>query len=101
MMEEELEKAHPSYSEGPTNEVDPISERDQELLNQFAEELEEELQGKDSRKMMFILDVAVHVGESPSQLRQIVDEKEVEAIYQARMAIWTKRNVGGSVSRGI
>lgn len=101
MMEEELEKAYPSYSEGPTNELEPISEREQELLNryaekykedfqvlgQFSEEFEEELSGKDSRKMMFIMDVAIHVGETPDQLRQIIDEKGVEAIYKARMSI--------------
>ena len=87
MMEEELEKAHPAYSEGPTNELEPISEREQDLLDQFATEFDDELQGPDAKKMMFIMDVAIHVGETPSQLRQIIDEKGVEAIYQARMAI--------------
>jgi hypothetical protein len=87
MMEEELEKAHPSYSDGPTNEVEPLSERDQERLNQFATEFDEELQGKDNRKMMFVMDIAIHTGETPKQLRQLIDEKGIEAAYQVRMSI--------------
>jgi hypothetical protein len=85
MMEEELEKAYPTYSDSEPD--DEISEREQDLLDQFATEFDDELQGPDAKKMMFIMDVAIHVGETPDQLRQIIDEKGVEAIYQARMAI--------------
>jgi hypothetical protein len=84
MMEEELEKAYPNSDSEPDHE---ISEREQDLLDQFATEFDDELQGPDAKKMMFSMDVAIHVGETPDQLRQIIDEKGVEAIYQARMAI--------------
>jgi hypothetical protein len=99
MMEEELEKAYPSNIDD--DEIEPTSEREQELINryaeefkedlqvldQFSEEFEEELQGKYSRKMMFVMDVAIHMGETPSQLRQIIDEKGVAAIY-SRLISW-------------
>jgi hypothetical protein len=84
-VEEELEKAHPSYSDSdPDGEV---SERDEELMEQFAEEFNDELQGDDSRKMMFIMDVAIHTGETPDQLRELINEMGIEPLYQARMGI--------------
>jgi hypothetical protein len=96
MMEEELERVHPTYSdyeppEGTATTRDgsivPITDRDQEMLDRFAEEFDEELQGKDSRKMMFVLDVAILLGETPDQLRELIDEEGFEAAYQVRMAI--------------
>jgi hypothetical protein len=95
MMEEELERVHPSYSdEFPASaartsdgKVVPVSDRDLKKVRRFATEFEEELQGDDSRKMMFVLDYAIHLGETPNQLRRLVDEKGIEAIYQVRMAI--------------
>ena len=95
MMEEELERIHPSYSDKlPASaamtldgKVVPVSDRDLEKVQRFAEEFEDELQGEDSRKIMFIMDVAIHVGDTPSQLRRTIDEEGIEQVYQMRMAI--------------
>jgi hypothetical protein len=95
MMEEELEKAYPSYSdELPASaattsdgKVVPVSDRDLEKVEKFAKEFDEELQGDDNRKIMFIMDIAIHVGETPDQLRELIDEKGIEPLYQMRMAI--------------
>ena len=96
MMEEELERVHPTYpdfdlpaSAATTSDgrVVPVTDRDLERVQAFSEEFEDELQGKDTKKMMFIMDISVHVGETPDQLRQLIDEKGIEASYQVRMAI--------------
>jgi hypothetical protein len=97
MMDEELEKAYPSYSdyEPPagtaTNSRDgsvvPITDRDQERIDRYAEEFMDELSGKDGRKMMFVLDIAIHCGETKEQLRFLIDEAGIEPVYTARMAI--------------
>jgi hypothetical protein len=96
LMEEELERVHPTYpnfdfpaSAATTSDgrVVPVSDRDLERVEAFSEEFDEELQGEDNRKMMFILDISVHVGETPDQLRTLIDEAGIEPVYTARMAI--------------
>jgi len=87
MMEEELETIYPSHSDEPDGE--PLSEHDQGKVKQFAEEFETELESADKRKMMFIMDIAIHVGETPEQLRRTIENEEngIEVAYQIRMAI--------------
>ena len=96
LMEEELERVHPTYidfdppaSAAATSDgrVVPVTDRDLERVQAFSEEFEDELQGKDSKKMMFILDIAIHTGETPDQLRQLIDEKGIEPLYQTRMSV--------------
>jgi hypothetical protein len=96
MMEEELERVHPTYpdfdlpaSAATTSDgrVVPVTDQDLELVQAFAEEFEDELQGQDNRKMMFVLDISIYNGETPEQLRKVIDEKGIEASYQVRMAI--------------
>jgi hypothetical protein len=96
MMAEELERAYPSYrdyeppaSTATTSDgrIVPLTDQDLKLMQAFSEEFEDELQGQDNRKMAFILDISIYNGETPSQLRKVIDEKGIEASYQVRMAI--------------
>jgi hypothetical protein len=88
MMEEELERIHPTCPDfDHPDSTATATGRDLERLDQFAREFDDELQGKDSKKIMFIMDIAIHVGETPSQLRRLIDDKGIEPVYKMRMSI--------------
>jgi hypothetical protein len=96
MMEAELERAYPTFpdvnlqaNEATTSDgrAVPMTDHDLELVQAFAEEFGDELQGEDRKKMMFVLDISIYNGETPEQLRKVIDEKGIEASYQVRMAI--------------
>jgi hypothetical protein len=82
-MEEELAKIYPSDSDTAEHAIG----LNQKKVEQFAEEFQEELQGVDSRKWMFVMDVAIHTGESPRQLRRVTDEKGIDPTFYVRMSI--------------
>jgi hypothetical protein len=78
-IEEELETL---YRSG-----EPVNELDQKKVDQFARKFHNELQGEDAKKMMFVMDVAIHTGETPRQLRKLVDQEGIDPLFQTRMSI--------------
>jgi hypothetical protein len=91
-MEEELEKIYPSHGGSDREEPnDPdqkyIQKYSQKLVRQFESKFQDELKGEDARQMMFVMDVAIHTGETPRQLRKLVDQEGIEPLFQTRMSI--------------